>query len=69
MIVAAAIVGFFNSSDYGDPGEVDGLLGILDVNGWHNVVHIVAGALGLLAFAAGTYAARTYALGLAPSTS
>jgi hypothetical protein len=31
------------------------------VNGWHNVVHIVTGGLGLLA--AG-YAARQYALGL-----
>ncbi len=34
------------------------------MNGWHNVVHIATGALGLLAFAAGAYAARTYALAL-----
>jgi Domain of unknown function (DUF4383) len=34
------------------------------VNGWHNVVHIATGALGLAAFAGGAYAARTYALGL-----
>lgn len=43
------------------PGHV---FGILDVNGWHNVVHIATGALGLAAFAAGAYAARTYAFGL-----
>jgi hypothetical protein len=40
------------------------VLGILDVNGWHNVVHILTGVLGLLAFGAGAYAARTYALTL-----
>jgi hypothetical protein len=40
------------------------VFGILDVNGWHNVVHIATGALGLLAFAGGAYAARTYAIGL-----
>jgi uncharacterized protein DUF4383 len=37
------------------------VLGILDVNGWHNVVHIVTGGLGLLALG---YAARAYAGGL-----
>jgi hypothetical protein len=60
-LVVAGIIGFFYSSDFGDPGEVDAVFGILDVNGWHNVVHILTGGLGLLA--AG-YAARTYALGL-----
>jgi hypothetical protein len=34
------------------------------VNGWHNLVHIATGGLGLLAFAAGAYAARAYAFGL-----
>lgn len=63
MLVVAGIIGFFYSSDFGDPGDVDGVLGILDVNGWHNVVHIVTGALGLVAYSAGAYAARTYALG------
>jgi uncharacterized protein (UPF0333 family) len=64
VLVAAGILGFFYSSDFDDPGEVDAVLGILDVNGWHNVVHIATGALGLAAFAAGAYAARTYAFGL-----
>jgi hypothetical protein len=58
------IIGFFYSSDFGSPGDVDGVFGILDVNGWDNVVHILTGALGLLAFGAGAYAARQYALAL-----
>jgi hypothetical protein len=37
------------------------VFGILDVNAWHNIVHIVTGALGLLMFRT---AAREYALGL-----
>jgi hypothetical protein len=35
------------------------VFGILDVNGWHNLVHIATGLVGL---AAAGYAARTYAL-------
>jgi hypothetical protein len=63
VLVAAGILGFFYSSDFAAPGEVDGVLGILDVNGWHNVVHIVTGVLGLAVI--GSYAnARLYALGL-----
>jgi hypothetical protein len=60
-LVIAGIIGFFYSSSFGGPGKVDDVFGILSVNGWHNVVHIVTGGLGLLA--AG-YAARQYALGL-----
>src|SRR2546423_7666330 len=60
-LVIAGIIGFFYSADFGSPGDVDSVLGILDVNGWHNVVHIVTGGLGLLAPG---YAAREYAGGL-----
>ena len=60
-LVIAGIIGFFYSSAFGSPGQVDAVFGILNVNGWHNVVHIVTGGLGLIA--AG-YAAREYALGL-----
>jgi hypothetical protein len=60
-LVIAGIIGFFYSSSFGGPGKVDDVFGILSVNGWHNVFHIVTGAIGLLA--AG-YAARQYALGL-----
>jgi uncharacterized protein DUF4383 len=62
-LVVAGIVGFFYSADFGEPGKVDGVLGILDVNGWHNVVHIATGLIGLAVFA--SYGnARLYALGL-----
>jgi uncharacterized protein DUF4383 len=64
VLVAVGIIGFFYSSDFGSPGDVDPVLGILDVNGWHNIVHIATGALGLLAFAGGYSYARQYALGL-----
>jgi hypothetical protein len=61
-LVVAGIIGFFYSSSFNtQAADVDNVFGILAVNGWHNVVHILTGALGLLA--AG-YAARTYALGL-----
>lgn len=64
-LVVAGIAGFFYSASF-DTGnrvlnEHDEVLGILAVNGWHNVVHIVTGLLGL---AAAGYAARTYALAL-----
>ncbi len=57
----AGVIGFFYSSSFGGPGTVDDVFGILAVNGWHNLFHIVTGALGLLA--AG-YAARQYSIGL-----
>ena len=63
VLTLAGILGFFYSADFGDPGEVDPVLGILDVNGWHNIVHLATGLLGLAA--ARTYASsRAYALGL-----
>ena len=64
VLVVAGIVGFFYSSSFGSPGEVDAVFGILDVNGWHNIVHIATGALGLLAAGAGYHYARQYAYGL-----
>jgi Domain of unknown function (DUF4383) len=62
VLLVAGIIGFFYSSAFGSPGEVDAVLGILDVNGWHNLVHIASGVLGLLAFRAGPAASRTYAI-------
>ena len=61
VLTIAGIIGFFYSASFGSPGDVDAVFGILDVNGWHNVVHLVTGLLGL---AAAGYAARQYALGL-----
>jgi Domain of unknown function (DUF4383) len=60
-LVVAGLIGFAYSTSFGSPGDVDAVLGILDVNAWHNLVHIATGALGLLAFRS---AARQYALGL-----
>jgi Domain of unknown function (DUF4383) len=65
VLVVAGIIGFFYEADFtSDESVRDAVFGILDVNGWHNVVHIATGALGLLAYGAGAYASRTYALGL-----
>jgi hypothetical protein len=64
VLVVAGILGFFYSAAFGSPGETDAVLGILDVNGWDNVVHILSGALGLAVFANAANA-RLYALGLA----
>ena len=65
VLVFAGIVGFFYESSFTSDSSVrDGVLGILDVNGWHNVVHIATGALGLVAFASGVSAARTYAFAI-----
>jgi hypothetical protein len=66
VLVGAGILGFFYEASFatGDKTlvERDAVLGILDVNGWHNVVHILSGVLGLAV--AGSYSnARLYALG------
>jgi hypothetical protein len=60
-LVVAGLIGFAYSTSFGQPGDVDAVLGILDVNAWHNLVHIATGVLGLVACG---YAARQYALGL-----
>jgi uncharacterized protein DUF4383 len=65
VLVVAGIIGFFYNAEFtSDKGVRDAVFGVLDVNGWHNVVHILTGALGLLAFGAGAYAARSYAMAL-----
>ncbi len=60
-LLVVGIIGFFYSASFGAPGTVDSVFGIFAVNAWHNIVHILTGALGLIV--AG-YAAREYALGL-----
>ena len=62
-LVAAGIVGFFYEASFssGDDAARDAVFGILDVNGWHNLVHILSGVIGLAVV--GSYAnARLYAL-------
>jgi Domain of unknown function (DUF4383) len=46
-LTLAGIVGFLYSSSFGKPGHTDDLLGVLDVNGWHNLVHLLSGLVGL----------------------
>ena len=62
-LVIVGILGFFYESSFatGDSVVADDVLGILAVNGWHNLVHLATGLLGL---AVASYAAREYALGL-----
>ena len=62
-LTVAGIVGFFYNASFGSGNGTsrDAMLGILDVNGWHNVVHIASGAVGLLV--ARSYgSSRAYAL-------
>ena len=61
VLVIAGILGFFYeaSFDAGDSIKSDEVLGILAVNGWHNLVHLAIG--GVLLIAAGG-AARAGAL-------
>jgi hypothetical protein len=64
VLTVAGIIGFFYNASFAvgdDINASDPVFGLLAVNAWHNIVHILTGLLGLLA--AG-YAARTYALGL-----
>ena len=61
VLVIVGILGFFVSTAFGTPGETAPLLGLFDVNGWHNVVHIASGAL-LLAVAGRHDTARTVVL-------
>ena len=65
VLVGAGIMGFFYNSSFDTGGHVprDAVLGVLDVNAWHNLVHLATGALGLATFAS-VAAARTYAVGV-----
>jgi hypothetical protein len=65
VLVLAGLVGFLYNGSFavGDDVPRDAVLGILDVNAWHNLVHIATGALGLAA-ASSAVASRAYAFGL-----
>jgi hypothetical protein len=56
VLVAAGALGFLANSDFGGPEHRGTFIG-LDVNGWHNVVHVATGLL-LLAGAPSATAAR-----------
>jgi hypothetical protein len=64
-LVVAGILGFFYNASFGSGEDTarDAVLGILDVNGWHNLLHIATGVVGLALV--GSYpASRGYAFGL-----
>jgi hypothetical protein len=61
VLVIVGILGFFweASFDTGNAVQSDEVVGLLAVNGWHNLVHL---AIGLLLLAAAGSAARSAAL-------
>ena len=63
-LLLAGILGFIADATFGDLGNnVNGdKLVLFEVNGWHNLVHLASGALGLAA-AARPSSARLFALG------
>jgi hypothetical protein len=64
ILLLAGIAGFFvdPSFDRIGPGVDGDNLIIFEVNGWHNVVHVLSGALGL-GLAGSAAGARAFALG------
>jgi hypothetical protein len=62
-LLLVGIVGFIADSSFGTGGNVDGSdLIIFEVNGWHNLVHIASGLLGLALWRTPA-TARAFALG------
>lgn len=63
VLLAVGILGFFADASFGAGSNVSGgtLVGF-EVNGWHNLVHIASGLLGLLMWSR-PETARLYALG------
>ena len=64
VLTAAGIIGFFVDASFDVESVVPReTLILFDINGWHNIVHLVSGVIGLAL--AGSYGgARAYALGL-----
>jgi Domain of unknown function (DUF4383) len=61
VLIVAGVIGFFYESSFtSDKSVRDGVFGILDVNGWHNLVHI---ATGVIAVALAYVYPREFALG------
>lgn len=64
VLLAVGVLGFIADASFGDIGtDVEGSNFIIfEVNGWHNIVHIASGAVGL-AVAASPAGSRLFALG------
>jgi hypothetical protein len=62
VLIVAGIIGFFYNGSFSSGADNrDAVFGILDVNGWHNVVHLLTGAVTLAA-ARTEASARAWAL-------
>jgi hypothetical protein len=63
VLVIAGIIGFFYSASFatGSGLEADEALGLLAVNGWHNLVHL---GIGVILLIGANSAAREFALGV-----
>ena len=63
-LLLAGVLGFIADATFGDLGsDVEGgKLVLFEVNGWHNLVHLASGVLGL-AVAGNRDSARAFALG------
>jgi hypothetical protein len=67
-LVIAGVIGFFYAAGFDTGNSIcsgdgcDKALGLFNVNGWHNLVHIATGAIGLIALSYGYSAQRAYAL-------
>ena len=62
-LLLVGILGFISDSSFGSGDDVEGSdFIIFEVNGWHNIVHILSGLLGLALWRRAD-TARLYALG------
>jgi hypothetical protein len=67
-LVIGGVVGFFYAAGFDTGNSIcssdgcDKVFGIFAVNGWHNLFHIVTGAVGLIALSYGYSVQRAYAL-------
>ena len=63
VLLVVGILGFIADSSFGTGSDVEGSdFIVFEVNGWHNIVHILSGLLGL-ALSRRRDSARAYALG------
>jgi hypothetical protein len=63
VLLLIGILGFVADASFGTGSDVEGSdLIVFEVNGWHNLVHIASGLLGLALWRAPA-TARAYALG------
>ena len=63
VLLVVGILGFIADASFDTGSDVNGSdFIIFEVNGWHNIVHILSGLLGLAVFRQPA-AARAYALG------